>query len=1385
MASPSPFQMEDQTDEDFFDKLVDNEFGVSESGPSFEDVVDSDEANAFSNLSIDEVVGTVSKGENLSEEVKFPSLSEIAAEKDILIPDQSNISLISSNAFNADQTAESGVNGANVASDNGMSKSSGSRNTSIKEVQWSSFSATDSSQHSELRSYLDFFTELDGNSADPFANVGDVPELKPSSSTEDVVADSTASFGSAQHKVGQAYEAVTEDTADGQNWESLYPGWRYDTKTGEWQQVDGYDASANSYQGSFEGEVQAAGDNFVSDQRSEVSYLQQTVQSVTGTVSDNCTTSRVYNWNQVSHLNNTEYPEPMVFDPQYPGWYYDTITQEWRLLESNNQAVQSNGTSHDQQIQNGNASTGGFYPEKDHSLYGEYGESKNYGSQGHGGQIHGEDWAGHGSANNTSKQNMNMWQPATVATESMASFCTKSQKSEKFYGSQGSVSNYSDQHNGTIMGTASLYEQTSRGYDDSRNLIGFQSFVPALNESQQRNQPKVEQSQQMQFSHSLQTSSQFSFASSEARSSAGRPPHALVTFGFGGKLIVMNDCSSFVTNSAYASQDSVGSSISILNLMDIVVDKSNSSIGVDYFHTLCQQSFPGPLVGGNFGNKELYKWIDERISNCESSNMDYRKRELLRLLLSLLKIACRHCGKLRSPFGTDPSLKEGDCPESAVAKLFASAERNGAQLSGYGAITQCLQNLPSEGQIRATAAEVQNLLVSGCTKEALQCAQEGQLWGPALVLAAQLGNQFHVDTVKQMAHHQLVAGSPLRTLCLLIAGQPADVFSADSTNISGVPGAVNLSQQPAQIGSNCMLDDWEKNLAVITANRTKNDELVIIHLGDCLWKERGEITAAHTCYLVAEANIESYSDSARMCLIGADHWKFPRTYASPDAIQRTELYEYAKVLGNSQSVMLPFQPYKLIYAYMLAELGKISDSLKYSQSILKSIKTGRAPEVEMWKQLTMSLEERIRTYQQGGYCTNLAPAKLVGKLLPLIDRSIHRMIGTQPPPSTSVFQSTVQGNEYDKLPAGPRVANSQSTMAMSSLMPSESMEPISGWTAGSNRMGMHNRSISEPDFGRSSRQVDPSTEASSDAQGKASVSGGPSRFGRFSSQLLQKTMGWVSRSRPDRQAKLGEKNKFYYDEKLKQWIEEGAEPPAQERALPPPPTTAFQNGTPDYNIKNTLKSESLPANGGSEFRSPSPSEHSSGIPPIPPSSNHFSARGRMGVRSRYVDTFNKSGGAPTNLFQTPSVLAAKPATGTNAKFFIPTPATSGDQTVDNATEENIQEATGSPNEGPPISSTAQNSIFSTPSLSSSMQRAPSMNSITPMGSKGMGVMGNGALSSGSRRTASWSGSVIDTFNSPSILSGTMRNPHSSFMHVDSMGPPTRGSSFGELHEVEL
>lgn len=102
----------------------------------------------------------------------------------------------------------------------------------------------------------------------------------------------------------------------------------------------------------------------------------------------------------------------------------------------------------------------------------------------------------------------------------------------------------------------------------------------------------------------------------------------------------------------------LGGSISVLNVMEVVTEKTDSSSGggaLEYFNILSRQSFPGPLVGGNVGSKELNKWIDERIAICKSPEVDYRKGEILQLLLSLLKISYQYYGKLRSPFGSDTS----------------------------------------------------------------------------------------------------------------------------------------------------------------------------------------------------------------------------------------------------------------------------------------------------------------------------------------------------------------------------------------------------------------------------------------------------------------------------------------------------------------------------------------------------------------------------------------------------------------------------------------------------------------------------------------------------------------------------------------------------------
>lgn len=1461
MATNPSFQVEDQTDEDFFDKLVndDDDMGFKPSGPVTNgfgaDGSDSDEAKAFANLSLgDEGVSDVVKVEQ--------SLGDVNVEEIGVLEKKSNSS-------SGSVIEHSGVE---LAGEQNLGSVSGKSNDSpgggVKEVQWTAFGANTGEDGNEFGSYSNFFNELsDGTVKQPQK----VEDHSIGSGTDELQSNYNENAFDLMHYQGNvnAEVATAEQSYDGQAqhnieyWESQYPGWKFDANTGQWYQVNGYDTAANELvQGSASyADTTQAGDWVVSDGNSQISYLQQGSQSVVGAVTDSGTTESVShlnqslhesvtheslsNWTEVSQQSsglenvsnwdqfttgNNGYPEHMVFDPQYPGWYYDAIALEWRLLESYTSSVQSTGQAHgmiqstaqahEQARENVYGSNVASSLENMQTNVGDYDQLDNYNSQSSNTQN--QDFNSVGSFNSFNQQGYNMWQPEKVA-QSGASCDSIGNQVNNSYCTDVSMTNHVNQQKSyDARELVPSYENVNQGRNDFRKN-GSQSFVPAMTFNQPVNQAFVPQNQQKNVSNDyygdqnsfnssspqFQSSRQFSQAPDAGRSSAGRPPHALVTFGFGGKLIVMKDDNS-LSASSYRTQGSLGGTVSVFNLMEVVMERgdplSMGAGGSDYFTSLCKRSLPGPLAGGNVGTKELNKWIDEKISSFDTLSVDYKTAEVLKLLFALLKISFQYYGKLRSPFGTEAALRENDAPESAVARLFASVKGNGVEFNNYNVLAHCLQKLPSEEQIRANAAEVQKLLVSGRKKEALEFATDGQLWGPALVLAAQLGDQYYCETVKQMALRQLVAGSPLRTLCLLIAGQPADVFSSDCS-ASSVPGSANIFQQSTQHGIDSMLDHWEENLAVITANRTKDDELVLVHLGDSLWKNRSDIIAAHICYLVAEANFELYSDSARLCLIGADHWKSPRTYASPDAIQRTELYEYSKVIGNSQFVLLPFQPYKLIYALMLAEVGKVTESLKYCQAVLKSLKTGRAPEVDTLRQLVSSFEERLKTHQQGGYSSNLAPAKIVGKLLNLFDSTAHRVVGGLPPPIPSTSQSSAQVNEqyYQTM---PRVSTSQSTMAMSSLMPSASTEPISEWTGEGNRMSLHNRSVSEPDIGRTPRQGDSSKE--SNTQGKASVAVGMSRFGRFGfgSQLLQKTVGLL-KPRQDKQAKLGDTNKFYYDEKLKRWVEEGAEPPAEEAAPPPPPTTAaFQNGTSDYSLKNALKSEGPLSNGSPEYRSPT-SDHSSGIPPIPTASNQFSARGRMGVRSRYVDTFNK-GGNSGSLFQSPAVPSMKPVAGTNPKFFVPSPVSPAEHSHE-VTEDIAQQATSAsemsfPSPPPsmgmqrfPSNNTsigempsipAGNGSFASPPPSVTMQRFPSMDNITR---KERAVHASGLISSTSRRTASWSGSLNDasnTLNRAEVkpLGEVLGTPPSPFMPNDpSIAPLTSSNgSFGEdLHEVEL
>lgn len=154
-----------------------------------------------------------------------------------------------------------------------------------------------------------------------------------------------------------------------------------------------------------------------------------------------------------------------------------------------------------------------------------------------------------------------------------------------------------------------------------------------------------------------------------------------------------------------------------------------------------------------------------------------------------------------------------------------------------------------------------------------------------------------------------------------------------------------------------LLEKWKANLAAILAatsaanpsssqsvSQSQHDRRVAAELGDRLWAVQGHVEAAHCCYLLADLALGPIDNpSTRIVLLGADHKRkrptnatqqhsFPSNFVvNMEAIQRSEVYEWAKVLGNSQYVLPGIHPYKLVYASLMADLGFIDVAVQYQR----------------------------------------------------------------------------------------------------------------------------------------------------------------------------------------------------------------------------------------------------------------------------------------------------------------------------------------------------------------------------------------------------------------------------------------------------------------------
>lgn len=83
-------------------------------------------------------------------------------------------------------------------------------------------------------------------------------------------------------------------------------------------------------------------------------------------------------------------------------------------------------------------------------------------------------------------------------------------------------------------------------------------------------------------------------------------------------------------------------------------------------------------------------------------------------------------------------------------------------------------------------------------------------------------------------------------------------------------------------------------------------------------------------YILSGAGFDGIDmPDVRMVLIGANHMACRTSFfRDVDALQLTETFQFVHRLQNSSFMVPHFQPYKLVYAYILAEHGLVEESQK-------------------------------------------------------------------------------------------------------------------------------------------------------------------------------------------------------------------------------------------------------------------------------------------------------------------------------------------------------------------------------------------------------------------------------------------------------------------------
>ncbi|XP_026313279.1 protein transport protein Sec16A isoform X7 [Piliocolobus tephrosceles] len=341
------------------------------------------------------------------------------------------------------------------------------------------------------------------------------------------------------------------------------------------------------------------------------------------------------------------------------------------------------------------------------------------------------------------------------------------------------------------------------------------------------------------------------------------------------------------------------------------------------------RAFPGPLAKDDTHKVDVINFAQNKAIKC-LQNENLIDKESASLLWNFIVLLCRQNGTV---VGTDIAellLRDhrtvwlpGKSPNEAnlidftneAVEQVEEEESGEAQLSFLtGGPAAAASSLERETE------RFRELLLYGRKKDALESAMKNGLWGHALLLASKMDSRTHARVMTRFAN-SLPINDPLQTVYQLMSGR--------------MPAA-----------STCCGDekwgDWRPHLAMVLSNLNNNMDVesrTMATMGDTL-ASKGLLDAAHFCYLMAQVGFGVYTKkTTKLVLIGSNHSLPFLKFATNEAIQRTEAYEYAQSLGAQTCPLPSFQVFKFIYSCRLAEMGLATQAFHYCEAIAKSILT--------------------------------------------------------------------------------------------------------------------------------------------------------------------------------------------------------------------------------------------------------------------------------------------------------------------------------------------------------------------------------------------------------------------------------------------------------------